>query len=134
MASILPLFDFVNCLSPATQIDFGKMDFSQISSLKNGIPEIAAVPETNVAQVGITEIGSIRIDPSKTGIAQVSTSQISTSQVDATQFDVSQVSIAQFKLSEISFASIISPEQFFSIHKSTPQIIKELNNSATNIW
>ena len=109
---------------------------------------------STVNEVGSAEIGSTEIDFSKyypaqssstefgfteVGFVQPSSTEVGSTEVGSTQINISQVSIIQENasepgLGEISFSSSISPEQFFSSHNSTSEIINELNNSATNIW
>jgi hypothetical protein len=57
----------------------------------------------------------------------------SPSKIDSDKFNPIQADVLQNNTSEISFSSSISPEQFFSVHNSTPEIINALNNSATDI-
>ncbi|MEM7590731.1 MAG: hypothetical protein AAF383_04300 [Cyanobacteria bacterium P01_A01_bin.83] len=96
---------------------------TQVSSFNIGQNEVRGVYLT-ANQNNSVQISAIENDIRKFGVSKVST----------TETDVTQISIFQFDSNEISFASSISSEQFFSIHDATPQIINELNNSATKIW
>ena len=103
-----------------------------------------AISEISSSEISIVEASKIKISPFKVGISEnssvetrpteSSSSQNSIFENNIIQSDFQQFSSTQIDPSEISFASSISSEQFFSIHDATPQIINELNNSATNIW
>ncbi len=107
---------FIN-LSPAqvspTQISSSEVDFFEFSPTEVGVGEIAP-----------TQISVPKISPTEVGVGEIAPTQIS----------VPKISPNNSNLTKISFASSISPEQFFSVHNSTPKITNVLNNSATNIW
>ena len=149
-------------ISPKTTSNhqFGSSQISSYerSSIHEGIPQIG------VTQVGFTEIRSDQMTTIEVGTDQICSTQSSTGQIcshelssaqvrpiqirsnhfDSNHFGIGQIDSSQISQNqinpfdsnprEISFASSISSEQFFSIHNSTPEIINELNNSATKIW
>ena len=96
---------------------------SQVSSLQNGFSKTDSL-HVSPAKIRKAEIGIIHDHVAKIGIFENNVFKIGKG----------QFSFGQIDPSEISFSSSIPSEQFFSIHNSTPQIINELNNSATNIW
>jgi hypothetical protein len=65
---------------------------------------------------------SVDVDALKTN-----TIENSPSKIDSDKFDPIQADVLQNNTPKISFSSSISPEQFFSVHNSTPEIINALN-------
>ena len=98
------------------------------SSAENRIIEIDIFNDS-IGKPRSTQVSSTQIDTKQTSLRQIDSTEINSTQTDVLQLDTSQVGII-----EISFASSISPEQFFSVHNSTLKITNVLNNSATNIW
>ena len=133
------------------QIDFSQTSPSQVGTSQVGISQIntfhdsqeqKSFSEVSTSQVDIlyesfletqsTQISSSKIDSNHVHITHISPFEINASKNSDTQFKF----IPEVRSSEITFSSSVSPEQFFNshLHNSTPQIINELNNSATNIW
>jgi PKD repeat protein/DNA/RNA endonuclease G (NUC1) len=125
------------------QIGLAKIGSVALNANQNSFNQID-IPQNGVHQVGFSQVSPTQVSPTEigstqTGISQVSPTQISADQLSIPQFDSSQSSLNQISSTEIgaskiSFASSISNEQLLSSHNSTPQIINELNNSATKIW
>ena len=150
-------------ISSQTAMEFNQFSSLQISPNKHSSIN-TSTPESSIAQVGFTEISSNQLASRKVGISQISAGQIGTGQIspfkssstqvcpiqigsnqfDSFHFGIGQIDssqISQDKVSifdddsrEVSFTSGIPFEQTFSSHNITPQIISNLNNSATNIW
>ncbi len=126
---------------------FRQIGTSQIDVAEIGLYHIA-LEKKNLSQISMTEIS-----PFTSSIFQISSAQISPTQVSKTKvrqvypsiteigifknnvrdIDITQTSTGHFDSRKVSFASSIPSKQFFSIHNS-PEIINNLNNTATNIW
>jgi PKD repeat protein len=106
---------------------------SNTSTLQDSLTQISPTQidifDDSVSQSRTTQISTTQVDTKQTSFRQIDSTEINSTQTDILQLDTSQIGT-----SKISFASSILSEQFFSIHNSTPQIIDELNNSATKIW
>ena len=140
------------------QVSINERSFDQIGSRQVSVAQIDSFQntfsQTSPTKIGSTKIGSTKIGSVQTSSSEVGTTEVSTTEVSTQKNNFGEIGIAQvnsrkiaasskFNSSqinsrEVSFPSSIPSEQLFSshsqIHNSTPQIINELNNSATNIW
>ncbi len=125
-------------------ISFAHINIGKIAVTDRTIGEIGsetdstskvAVPETGTGEINVGEIRSTK-DTVIQGIVdpQSSIGGVGEPRLHILTSDTTQIQPTEIQPTEISFASSIPPEQFFSVHNSTPQIINVLNNSATNIW
>ncbi|MEM8777890.1 MAG: DNA/RNA non-specific endonuclease [Cyanobacteria bacterium P01_G01_bin.49] len=118
------------------------LSFSQIGFIKDSPNSITF--ERSPLQITSIESSSNKIGPSEINLAKIRSSQIRPNQISEAQVGIgevnfSKISIDQFNFAktnptEISITSLVPSEQFFSIHDTKPQIINNINNSATNIW
>jgi hypothetical protein len=131
---------------------------TQDSSIKDTTSEIGFF-KPNTLQHSSSQIGTSQVSFShigkqngsdQTSLTQISSMKGATLQISSHQIDFTQVSIFQNTVpvvetdkGKIPFSNSVTSEQFFSsyllsstnhAHNSTPQIINDLNNTATNIW
>jgi hypothetical protein len=132
---------------------------SQIGSSKTGISQVGISQvgsfKINSADTSFYQISPPQVNPSKIDIFQSTNINFSLAQIGATKVNSNNIDslhestteidlfengntpflpISQVRPAKISFASSVSPEQFFKshFHNSTPEIINALNNSPTS--
>jgi hypothetical protein len=130
------------------QTSLNQISTSQISSSQTRSSE-TGVPKIGIHQIGSNQIGIGQVSSYQARIAQINSRQKASSEIGTHQIDASKVSSFERHITtndinsnKTSFSSGIEFKQFFpsnfssktkSVHNSTPEIINELNNSATDI-
>ena len=127
----------------SSQIGVEKVTQRNIGSSQTSIPNNTFIQPTFI-QENASQVGSSQIDSDHFNSKQVSSPQVNISQNDSIKVDTIPMfrgaipRTKQLNSSEITLPASIPLQQFvvgdFPDHNSTPQIINELNNSATNIW
>jgi hypothetical protein len=106
----------------STQVSLEQIGFSQNSSGQIGIFQIG------LPQVGFTQNGTTQLHRE-----EISTSQNNFSQINIFQIWPTSITIGtQINSTEIPLSSSLSPQQFFSIHNTSPTSIYDIINYRTN--
>ena len=115
------------------EVSTSHIGFQSVTTCESRSSEIS-LNQNGQIEVGSFEIGISENSPLQVGVTEAGFSEVGTFEVDSFKPDFFQFNSSQIDSSEISFSSSVPSQQFFSSHNSTPEIINELNNSATNIW
>jgi hypothetical protein len=134
-----------------TEVDIFETSLTESSVLKNGSGKIdpikANLPKNSVGKVNpfhetILETTFVHTNSTEIGKTQISVPKMPSIEIDPTKVGfgvntsseafVSKISSRKTLPSKILLPSSVEPEQFFSIHDSTSEIIDEINNSSTN--
>jgi hypothetical protein len=129
-----------------------KAGFTKIGVFEDGRSKIdlnkATLTERSPSKISPWHITSAETTFIHTGADEFSTAQVTFVEPTGIEVGVGEVGLMvnnffidfilpvslNFPASLISFSPSVLSNQFFSIHDSTPQIINNLNNKATNIW
>ncbi|MEO0848372.1 MAG: DNA/RNA non-specific endonuclease [Cyanobacteria bacterium J06648_1] len=143
-------------LSSPSQVGITEIGLVETSLAKNSISENSSgeinLAESNLSENSIGEVNSFHVAFPKTTLEHTNSTEIGEAQVNLPEMTDIKLGITEVGIpinspfntfipqssktlsSEILFAPSVEPEQFFSIHNSTPEITNVLNNTATNIW
>jgi large repetitive protein len=141
----------------STEISQGSVHIAHDASSKIGVVKRAS-EQVGSTEVGISndgvgdmalmhknssQIGTSKINSNHTNLLEISSSQVDISQDNSFEVDARVMSgrterVDKFNSSEVTFPIVVSNQQFFRSdfpsHDLTPEIINDINNSATKIW